>query len=55
MKMAELVLVMMYPYVEIFLFQDYEKNSNLNKFYKVLSTNRDKDGKEFISTMEGKP
>ena len=55
MNIAEFVLLKVYSFIIIFLFQAYEKNSNLNKFYKVLSTNRDKDGKEFISTMEGKP
>lgn len=32
--------------------EDYDKNSNLKSFYKVLSTNTDKNGKEFVSTIE---
>lgn len=30
----------------------YEKNTNLKNFYKVLSTNNDRNGKEFVSTIE---
>jgi hypothetical protein len=35
------------------MFQDFNKNSDLKKFYNVLSTNVDEKGKEFISTFEG--
>ena len=34
-------------------FQEHDENANLKKFYRVLSTNKDKNGKEFVSTMEG--
>ena len=38
----------------ICLLQTYYNNDALKKFYKVLSTNRDKEGvKEFVSTIEG--
>jgi len=32
--------------------QTYNENTKLNQFYSVLSTNYDRKGKEFISTME---
>ncbi|EDO28194.1 predicted protein, partial [Nematostella vectensis] len=32
---------------------DFGKNDALSSFYKVLSTNVDRKGKEFISTVEG--
>lgn len=32
--------------------EDYAKNPNLRSFYKVLSTNKDRNGKEFVSTIE---
>lgn len=32
---------------------DFTKNQNLNSFYRVLSYNQDRDGKTFVSTMEG--
>lgn len=31
----------------------FQNNSNLSKFYRILSYNQDRDGKTFISTMEG--
>ncbi|KAJ1090206.1 hypothetical protein NDU88_003341 [Pleurodeles waltl] len=34
--------------------QDFYANKNLRNFYNVLSTNTDKVGLEFVSTMEGK-
>jgi gamma-glutamyl hydrolase len=30
----------------------FTSNSNLNTFYKILSTNTDRNGKEFVSSME---
>ena len=38
----------------MFLFQEYHSNKALNEFFRLLSTNRDKEGKkEFVSTIEG--
>ena len=49
-QMAYLVLMKSF----ICLLQTYYNNGALKKFYKVLSTNRDKEGvKEFVSTIEG--
>jgi len=33
---------------------NFTANEKLNSFYNILSTNRDREGKEFVSTMEGK-
>jgi len=32
---------------------DWNDNAHLPKFYRILSTNKDRNGKEFISTIEG--
>ena len=33
---------------------DYSNNQNLKSFFKILSTNKDSSGREFLSTVEGK-
>lgn len=35
------------------MFQNFSENKDLRSFFKVLSTNTDRNGKEFISSMEG--
>lgn len=35
------------------MFQNFSENKDLLSFFKVLSTNTDRNGKEFISSMEG--
>lgn len=35
------------------MFQNFSENIDLRSFFKVLSTNTDRNGKEFISSMEG--
>lgn len=35
------------------MFQNFSENKDLRSFFKVLSTNMDRNGKEFISSMEG--
>ncbi|XP_028401389.1 gamma-glutamyl hydrolase-like [Dendronephthya gigantea] len=35
------------------LLSKFKKNDNISKFFRILSTNNDRNGKTFVSTMEG--
>ena len=48
--------VLMLVCVHLILFvQTFQKDKKLREFFQVVSTNKDRKGKEFISTMEGMP
>ena len=38
-----------------FFVQTFQKDEKLREFFQIVSTNKDKKGKVFISTMEGMP
>ena len=42
------------PYYSVLLRQNYGKYRRLNAFFRIVSTSKDRNGVEFISTMEGK-
>ena len=40
-------------YVCFLFIQTFQKDEKLREFFQIVSTNKDKKGKTFISTMEG--